>query len=76
MMKIGERIMDAKTKTIYRVARIEEDHIILAAEDESTELVIENNKSPDPKQLGYQNKRGGHSKLLLSNVLQISLARQ
>ena len=38
-MIVGQRIMDAKTKTIYRVARIEEDLIILAAEDESEELV-------------------------------------
>jgi hypothetical protein len=37
-MRIGQRIMDAKTKTICRVARIEEDLIILTAEDESGEL--------------------------------------
>jgi len=41
-MRIGQRIMDAKTKTIYRVTRIEEDLIILTAEDESDELVIGN----------------------------------
>jgi hypothetical protein len=49
MMRIGQRIIDARTKTIYRVARIEEDVIILAAEDESDELVIRKNKSADPK---------------------------
>jgi hypothetical protein len=48
-MIIGQRIMDARTKTIYRVARIEEDLIILAAEDESDELVIRNCNSRDPK---------------------------
>jgi len=48
-MIIGQRIMDAKTKTIYRVARIEEDSIILTAEDESEELVIGTNKSQNPK---------------------------
>ena len=48
-MRIGQRIMDAKTKTIYRVTRIEEDLIILTAEDESDELVIRNNKSRDLK---------------------------
>ena len=49
MMKIGQRIMDAKTKTIYRVVRIEEGLVILAAEDESDELVIRTNKSQNPK---------------------------
>ena len=49
MMKIGQRIMDAKTKTIYRVAKIEEDLILLAAEDGSDELVIKNNNSGNPK---------------------------
>ncbi len=48
-MRIGQRIMDAKTKTIYRVARIEEDLIVLTAEDGSGELVIRNNKSRDSK---------------------------
>ena len=49
IMRIDQRIMDAKTKTIYRVTRIEEDLIILTAEDESDELVIRNNKSRDLK---------------------------
>ena len=44
-MRIGQRIMDAKTKTVYRVTRIEENIIILTAEDESGELVISNNNS-------------------------------
>ena len=48
-MRIGQRIMDAKTKTIYRVTRIEETLIILTAEDESDELVIRNHKSGDSK---------------------------
>ncbi len=48
-MRIGQRIMDAKTKTIYRVARIEEDLIVLKAEDEFEELVIRTNKSQNPK---------------------------
>jgi hypothetical protein len=48
-MRIGQRIMDAKTKTIYRVTRIGQDLIILTAEDESDELVIRNNKSQDSK---------------------------
>ena len=48
-MIVGQRTMDAKTKTIYRVARIEEDSIILTAEDESEELVIGTNKSQNPK---------------------------
>jgi hypothetical protein len=49
IMRIDQRIMDAKTKTIYRVTRIEENLIILTAEDESDELVIRNNKSRDLK---------------------------
>ena len=49
IMRIDQRIMDAKTKTIYRVTRIEEDLIILTAEDKSDELVIRNNKSRDLK---------------------------
>jgi hypothetical protein len=48
-MRIGQRIMDAKTKTIYRVTRIGQDLIILTAEDKSDELVIRNNKSQDSK---------------------------
>ncbi len=48
-MRIGQRIMDAKTKTIYRVARIEEDLIVLKAEDESEDLVIRNNEPGDPR---------------------------
>ena len=44
-MRIGQRIMDAKTKTIYRVTRIEKEKIILTAEDESNELLIVNNRS-------------------------------
>ncbi len=48
-MRIGQKIMDAKTKTIYRVARIEEDLIILTAEDESDELVIRDKKSRNSK---------------------------
>jgi hypothetical protein len=47
IMRIGQRIMDAKTKTIYRVTRMEEDLIVLTAEDESDELVIRNDKSQD-----------------------------
>ena len=49
IMRIGQRIMDAKTKTIYTVTRIEQDLIILTAEDKSDELVIKNNKSRDSK---------------------------
>ena len=48
-MIVGQRIMDAKTKTIYRVARIEVDSIILRAEGESDELVIRTNKSQNLK---------------------------
>ncbi len=48
-MRIGQKIMDAKTKTIYRVARIEEDLIILTAEDGSDELVIRDKKSGNSK---------------------------
>ena len=48
-MRIGQRIMDAKTKTAYRVAGIEEDMIILKAEDESEDLVIRNNEPGDSK---------------------------
>ncbi len=44
-MRIGQKIMDARTKTIYGVARIEEDLIILTAEDGSDELVIRDKKS-------------------------------
>ncbi len=49
IMRIGQKIMDAKTKTIYRVARIEEDLIILTAEDGSGELVIRDKKSRNSK---------------------------
>ncbi len=48
-MRIGQKIMDAKTKTIYRVARIEEDLIILTAEEGSDELVIRDKKSRNSK---------------------------
>ena len=48
-MRIGQRIMDTKTKTIYKVARIEEDLIVLMAEDGSDELVIRNSKARNSK---------------------------
>jgi len=47
IMRIGQRMMDAKTKTIYTVTRIDEDLIVLTAEDESDELVIGNDRSRD-----------------------------
>ncbi len=49
IMRIGQKIMDAKTKTIYRIARIEKDLIILTAEDGSDELVIRDKKSGNSK---------------------------
>ncbi len=49
MMKIGQRIMDTRTKTIYRVTRVEDDSIVLMAEDESEELLIANKESQDSK---------------------------
>ncbi len=46
-MRIAQRIIDVKTRTIYRVTRTEENLIILTAEDESDELVIRNGESQD-----------------------------
>ncbi len=44
-MRIAQRIMDVKTRTIYRVTRTEENLIILTAEDDSDELVLRDNES-------------------------------
>ena len=47
-MRIGQRIMDAKTKTIYRVSTVEKGKAILIAEDESGEVLIVNDNSQRP----------------------------
>jgi hypothetical protein len=48
IMRIGQRIMDAKTKTIYRVSTVEKGKAILIAEDESGEVLIVNDNSQRP----------------------------